>query len=105
MILAFKLSMPHNNSWNGKWSGEDKLYVITRNLPKQKAKEIITQKSYYHNFGDGWGASISVTHVDSKEAAKLRKKSKGFCGYDWMVDSIIQYGKILNIEQREALAL
>ena len=46
-------------------------------------------------FGDdGWGANVNVKIVDSKEAAKVRKKTKGFCGYDWMIDSIIERQEI-----------
>jgi hypothetical protein len=29
-----------------------------------------------------------VRAVDAKEARQIRKKSEGFCGYDWMIDSI-----------------
>lgn len=97
MILAFVLTMPSNNSWNGKWSGDDKLFVVTRNFigAKSKARAAeISEQSYYHNFGDGWTAKVEVRTVDSAAAEKLRKKSKGFCGYDWMIDSIIQQGEI-----------
>jgi hypothetical protein len=96
MILAFELTMPQRNSWNGRWSGEDRRYIITKTFSASqadKANEIIKQGSYYYNWGDGWGAAIDVSLVDAKEAAKLRKKSAGFCGYDWMVNTIIQYGK------------
>ena len=99
MILAFELSMPNRGSWNGRWSGEDKRYIITRKFSakeSQKADEILKQGYYYYNWGDGWGAGIDVTLVDAKEAAKLRKKSAGFCGYDWMVDTIIRYGQPMN---------
>jgi len=27
MKLCFVLSMPNNNAWNGKWSGEDKTKI------------------------------------------------------------------------------
>lgn len=104
MILAFKLSMPNVGSWNGKWSGEEELYVKTVNLGNSKkatikAQNLLTHKDnsgyFYYNFGDGWGAGVTVYPVNAKEAAKLRKKSKGFCGYDWMIDSIISDGKII----------
>jgi hypothetical protein len=36
-------------------------------------------------------------------ARKLKKQSKGFCGYQWMVESIIDFGEILTAEQRKAL--
>ena len=104
MILSFTLSMPNNNSWNGKWSGEDRLYVRTINFGKTKkaekhANEILQEGSFYYNFGDGWGASVAVAKVDAKEAAKLRKISAGFSGYDWMIESIKHYGEIMNTNQ------
>lgn len=99
MILCFELSMPNNNAWNGKWTGDDKYYAIVRNMGRtQKATkkaETILQAGYYHyNFGDGWAAGIRVRAVRAGEAAKCRKKSGGFWGYDWMVDSIIANDKI-----------
>jgi hypothetical protein len=99
MILAFTLSMPSNNSWNNRWSGQDKLYVKTLNFGRSKksnesANKILAKKYFTYNFGDGWCASVAVKEVDSKEAATLRKKSAGFCGYDWMIDSIKLHNEI-----------
>lgn len=98
MILEFKLSMPNVGSWNGKWSREGEYFakIITFRGKKsiQRANEI-KDKSYYYDFKDGWGASISVRQVDSKEASKLRRKSQGFRGYDWMIDSIVKNGYIV----------
>jgi hypothetical protein len=98
MLISFELSMPNSNSWNGKWSGESKLYVKVKSFVSKKdvlrAESMINQGYYRYNFGDGWIAGISVKQVDSKEAARLRRKSSGFCGYDWMIDSIINKGLI-----------
>lgn len=85
--------MPGNNAWNGKWSGEGNLYVKVINLGKSKkaiakGREILDKGYFSYSFGDGWRAGISVKEVGAKESGKLRRKSKGFCGYDWMVDSI-----------------
>lgn len=105
MILAFTLSMPSNNSWNGRWSGENKLYVITKTFSGKiaiaKAIELVKVGRFSYNFGDGWRAAINVTQVDSKQAARLRKQSSGFCGYEWMTKSIIKYGVILADHQIE----
>jgi hypothetical protein len=57
--------------------------------------------SYYYNFGDGWGASVSVRKVTAAQARKIERKSVGFCGYEWMIDSIIRDGEIL-VEPRAA---
>jgi hypothetical protein len=93
-MVVFKLSMPNRGSWNGSWSGEDRLYV--RTVPNHKVPKRIVGQDFYYTWSDGWSACVSVFEVDSKEAAKLRKKSSGFCGYDWMIGSIICHGKIID---------
>ena len=90
MRLAFMLSMPGVSSWNGKWTGEGKCYAIVRTTGRAD----LAGRSFGHNFGDGWFASVGVEVVPAAEARKLRRKSDGFCGYDWMVDSIIDHGEI-----------
>lgn len=103
MMLAFHLSMPNCPSWNGKWSGEGKKYVRCRTFRSRAAKanaEKILQKGYFHySWSDGWGAGITVREVTPYEAAKLRKASAGFYGYDWMIDTIIEYGEPLATHQ------
>lgn len=95
MIVSFELSMPGCNSWNGRWSGEDRLHVLVKSFPRKNASNLPFKLGYYsYNFGDGWGAGISVREVTSTAARQLRKDSAGFCGYDWMVDSIIADGAI-----------
>lgn len=92
MILSFELSMPSNNSWNGKWTGEENFYAVTRTYTgkaqQEKAEEILEKGSFYYDFGDGWCACVSVRCVDVKEARRINKKTRGFCGYDWMIRSI-----------------
>lgn len=105
-ILCFELSMPNVGSWNGKWTGESDYYIIIKKLTRskkstEKADKLCEKASWYYNFGDGWGASVSVKRVDSKTAAKMRRKSKGFYGYDWMVDTILIHGEILSNLQLE----
>lgn len=94
MLVSFELSMPNNNSWNGKWSGEGRCYARVRNLTKKQAQRVLLKDSYYYSFGDGWGACVAVKQVDANESRKIRKKSQGFCGYDWMIDEIQNDGKI-----------
>ena len=97
--VAFVLSMPRNNSWNGKWSGEGQCYAIVKKLTTKKLieryKSIIEQGAYSYCWEDGWAARISVMELDAQQARKMRKNSKGFCGYDWMVNSIINNGEII----------
>lgn len=105
MALAFFLSMPNRSSWNGQWSGDGKCYAIVHNVGKakaarDKAEKLAAEKSFYYNFGDGWGASVSVRVVDNNEARQIRRRSLGFCGYDWMVNSILAHGEILKSEPR-----
>jgi hypothetical protein len=95
VILRFKLSMPTVGSWDGKWSDEGVYYAIVRSLQNKELANKILERDYYHyDFGDGWAAGITVEQIDSKEAAKTRRRSKGFCGYEWMVDSIINNQRI-----------
>ena len=71
---------------------------------KAKTEALLQQGSWYYGWSDGWGASVSVREVDAKEARRVRNESKGFCGYEWMVTSILERGKILadhEIEQIE----
>ena len=91
-MIAFILTMPNRGSWNGRWSGENDLHAIVkteRSVPKD-----IIGKSFWYNWDDGWSACVSVEKVDCKEGNKLRQKSRGFCGYNWMVDSLIKKGRI-----------
>ena len=99
MILSFFLSMPNIGSWDGRWTGENNLYAKVVNFGRskkgeQEAKEILNNGRFYYNFGDGWVACVTVKQVDSKEANKIRKITRGFCGYDWMIKSIRENGKI-----------
>ena len=92
-MIVFTLKMPHRGSWNGRWSGENKIYARVR--PNNTVPKEVVGRDFYYNWDDGWCACVSVTKVDSKEAAKIRNKSSGFCGYDWMIESIIKNGKII----------
>lgn len=87
--LAFILSMPSNNSWNNKWSGAERVYAVIQRIGSKKWRDkILSNAPYFYNFGDGWTACVDVKEVDAVESRKLRKASAGFCGYNWMIDSI-----------------
>ena len=98
ILVAFELSMPSAGSWNGKWTGEDRYYARVRNITKHMGEkyeiESKLDKYFTYRWNDGWCAGVHVRKVDHKEAAKIRKKSAGFCGYDWMIDSILYFGDI-----------
>lgn len=119
--LSFELTMPNVGSWNGKWTAADKKFYVIQKFDNKTADKIMEdaktypiyegfftrtqigisnpRKKFYYNFGDGWGANVCVEQVDAKEAKKRRKISSGFCGYEWMIDSIINFGEILNSNQ------
>lgn len=106
MILSFELTMPNVGSWNGQWTGQGSKYYRHRNVSKQEAEKILAGKernSWYYNFGDGWGASISVVKVLASEKNKRERISKGFAGYDWMIDEILKYGRILERQERQEM--
>jgi len=87
MVLRFELTMPNVGSWNGVDTGNKAGCFIFKVVPKKEAVELI-DKNFYYNFGDGWGANVKVTQ-------NRRSKSNGFRGYSWMVDSILEHGKII----------
>jgi hypothetical protein len=96
MNVAFLLTMPNNNAWNGKWTGEGKCYARVRAYSARDLKERMGRLvgNHYYNFGDGWGANVQVKIVTPEEKRKLLKATAGFCGYEWMIDSLIQHGRI-----------
>lgn len=92
-MLCFQLTMPGNNAWNGKWTGENnKYYKFERLSPKRE--EELDGKYLTYSFGDGWTAGIEIEKIDSKEKRKREKQSAGFCGYEWMIKSILLHGEI-----------
>lgn len=91
-MISFTLTMPRNNSWNNKWSGDDKLYAVVKRLPKEVERRLETNGPFYHQWKDGWQAQIDCKVITAVEANKIRKKSLGFCGYEWMIDNIISHG-------------
>lgn len=98
--LVFELSMPGVGSWNGKWTGSDNYYAVVRDLGRGKAGEekaaALAGQSFGYNFGDGWFARVKVRRLaTAPEVRSIRKRSCGFCGYDWMIDSILKHGEIV----------
>jgi len=98
MLISFTLSMPRVNTWCGHWSGEGRPYTRVYSFRGKKAEEkarlILKRGSFCHDFGDGWTARLSVSAVSTQDARLLRQRSQGFCGYDWMIASIIQHLEI-----------
>jgi hypothetical protein len=108
MIVSFELTMPNVGSWNGQWTGANKKYYIVKSLTKEQKSKIEfkdNKSSFHYNFGDGWSANVKAEIVDSKEASARRRNSKGFASYDWMVDEILQFGRIKLRSEREVSVL
>jgi len=93
--VKFTLTMPGRGSWDGGWSGSERNYIIMRSLPQSTIEWLQLanggSRRWSYNFRDGWRASIEAHVLPPRIKAK---KSDGFCGYDWMVDSIIAYDDI-----------
>lgn len=85
--VIFELSMPSNNAWNGKWSSEGSTYTVARQIAPKKLDEL--KPRYTYSFGDGWVAAVSIRKANPRE-----KPSGRFCGYEWMIDSILRHGAI-----------
>lgn len=93
-MIVFILTMPRNNSWNGRWSGDG--YLYTKSMKECQVPKELWEKSFTYSWDDGWMAEIEVRRVPCTEERKLMKKSRGFCGYDWMIKSLIQRGYIIS---------
>ena len=105
--VSFELTMPNVGSWNGQWTGASRKYFVTRSYGQKgesakRVMELLADKksrSFYYNFGDGWGANVNMELTDAKENKKRQKISAGFSGYEWMIDSILKIGKITTNSQ------
>lgn len=103
-VALFILTMPKNNSWNGKWTGEGYLYAYSQ-VAFRRGKPIypnLKEGNFYYDFGDGWVANVEVRYVTPSESKKIMRKSKGFCGYTWMCDEIMKLGRIRTVTERRA---
>jgi hypothetical protein len=92
--ILFTLSMPGNNSWDRKWSGAGRNYVRVRKVTEARAASLLDAKGdgyWSYIFGDGWCAGVSACTMRPGERAP---KSDGFCGYDWMIDSVLRDGAV-----------
>jgi hypothetical protein len=101
MLVAYFLSMPNCGSWNGEWTGKGYKFVKVRKYTKQQCRDMMhnpdkigESKQWSYRWSDGWSAMVTAKKIDSKTANNLRKSSDGFCGYEWMIDSIEKTNKI-----------
>lgn len=96
--------MPNRGSWNGKWTGDGELFSITKHYTDKRFEELnisklLEKRNFYYCWDDGWGANVCVKEITPQEEKQIKKHTKGFCGYDWMIDSILKYGDIRIVRQ------
>lgn len=101
-LVAFTLSMPGVGSWNGKWTGADRCYARVHKVARKDLDGLVG--GYHYNFGDGWRAYVNACEISAGEARKSRRKSVGFAGYDWMIDSILRDRRIIAPSDRQVEA-
>lgn len=94
--LEFKLAMPNRGSWDNRWSGERCNYTLVRDLDDENAAQL-DGRSWSYGWSDGWRAEVSARVVRDGEP---QEPSHGFHGYDWMIASILRYGKIYADHER-----
>jgi hypothetical protein len=107
MTIAFILTMPNKGSWDGKWSGEENLYARTKRYTSKKAIAKIQPligRHFHYSWGDGWGANIECREVSGSESRSILKRSRGFLGYEWMIDEILEHGRIRPERERYTAA-
>ena len=100
--VLFTLSMPRNNSWNSRWSGDNLSYCISK-VAFRYGKPVypnLKEGNYQYDFEDGCVANVNVKFVTPSEAKAAMKKSDGFCGYEWMCDEIMTLGGIKTRSER-----
>ena len=100
-MIVFELTMPNKGSWNGKWSQEGTCFA--RVYKQSGVPKEYWDKDFYYSWDDGWTVCVSVKQMSASEARKIERRSKGFCGYDWMIRSIIECGQILTRSERRAI--
>ena len=95
MLMLFKLIMPNVGSWNNQWTSQEKIFCVVRQVHKTICEDVLKNgPSYRYSFGDGWTAAVSCEVINASMAKKMRRLSKGFAGYDWMIDSILNHRDI-----------
>jgi len=87
-MLLFELIYP-----TSRWPGDGEKYLATKSVGRKKEEEL-DGKYFQYVFSDGYRARIRVEKMTAAEAREQMRKSKGFCNYEWMIESIIEHGEI-----------
>lgn len=102
-VLLFEYGHSRIGSWDGKWSGEGSVFAKEVLLTKERKQHLESlgidckkgvKHKFSHDFGDGWVAEINMTVGNKKDFKEIMKASQGFMGYEWLIDSILKYGKV-----------
>lgn len=105
-VLLFEYVHTNIGSWDKKWSGSGKVYAKEVNLTKDLKEHLEAlgidcgngkNHTFHYDFKDGWACNVTMTVGTKTEFKKIMKHSQGFLGYDWMIDSILKYGRILDL--------
>lgn len=104
-VLLFEYSHTSIGSWDRKWSGSGKVYAKEVNLTKGLKEHLEAlgidcgngkNHTFHYDFKDGWACNVTMIVGTKTEFKEIMKHSQGFLGYDWMIDSILKYGRILD---------
>lgn len=99
--VEFCLTMPGRGSWNQPWAGDGRSYLLVRDVEDDLARKLDGQ-SWSYAWAAGWRAEIRARVLAEDETLR---PSDGFRGYDWMVVSILRYGKICPVGARSLFTI
>ena len=85
--VIFQLYNHRENTLSKLGFSDHTLYTVRRELTPQKAEELLGSYKYY--ISKGFSICIEVRYLKIAE-----EHSNDFCGFEWMIDSIIEKGKI-----------
>lgn len=98
MVLCFELTMPRHTEKDSKWEGKTRRRIKMLPAFSDKDKEWyakLADKDWYYAFSDDRLVHIHTRIINKKEADYLRYYNNKFTEYDWMLDSILATGEIL----------
>ena len=84
---------------DGSWvPADDKFLATTRQFMSQgTACKFVEHGEYVFDMEDGRRAVITAQRINEAQRNRLVRESDGFCGCEWMVDSIVKHGKIIGL--------
>lgn len=89
----------YDTNWNTRYysGGNDRNFSILRvwNATETKKLGLVDKcKGYHYNFGDGWALNVELRKCSNSELKQYKKECNPYHSYQWMVDSILKFGKI-----------